>query len=69
MCDNLSSLRVSFRRRLPADQYARAVLACQLVLMMVGLSEVATVRPDGTATDEQINDLSDRWLANNPWSA
>lgn len=63
-----SSFRVRFGRRLSADQYASAVLACQLALMMVGLGELGTVWPDGTATDEQINDLSDRWLASSPWA-
>lgn len=62
------SLRVSFRRPLPPDEYAAAVLACQLAMTMIGLHDVATVWPDGTATDDQINDLSDRWLAGNPWS-
>jgi hypothetical protein len=64
----VSTLNVTFRER-PTDlQYAKAVLACQLALILVGLGELATVWPDGTADDQQINALSDRWLATNPWS-
>jgi hypothetical protein len=62
------SLTVTFPRRLTEREYARAVLACQLALMLVELGELATVWPDGTAKDEDINALSDRWLASSPWS-
>lgn len=68
MCSNSPSLRVTFHRELAAEEYAAAVLACQLGLMMVGLSDLSTVWSDGTATDEQINALSDRWQAGSPWS-
>jgi hypothetical protein len=61
------SLRVTFRRSLTPDEYAEAVLTCQLALTMIGMNDVATVWPDGTATNQQINDVSDRWLAGNPW--
>jgi hypothetical protein len=62
------SLTVTFPRRLTEREYARAVLACQLALMLVELGELATVWPDGTANDQDINALSDRWLATSPWS-
>jgi hypothetical protein len=48
-------------------QYAQAVLACQYVLTLMELGELATVWPDGTADDQYINELSGRWAENNPW--
>jgi hypothetical protein len=62
------SISIRFRTRLTSEQYGSAVLACQFALIVLGLSESATVWPDGTATDAQINALSDRWLATSPWS-
>jgi hypothetical protein len=63
-----SSLTVTFPRRLTEQEYARAVLACQFALTLVELGELATVWPDGTAKDQEINALSDRWLASSPLS-
>lgn len=63
-----SSIAIRFRTDVPSEQYAKAVLACQLVLSVLGLSESATVWPDGTATDEEINEVSDQWWAASPWS-
>jgi hypothetical protein len=62
------SLIVTFHRRLTEHEYARAVLACQFALTLVELGEWATVWPDGTADDQRINALSDRWLESSPWS-
>jgi hypothetical protein len=53
---------------LPAQDYARAVLACQSALTLAGLGELATVWPDDTADDRHINELSDQWAEANPWS-
>lgn len=63
------SLTIKFRQNLTPQEYARAVLACQLALTLTGMGELATVWPDGTASDQEINEMSDRWLATNPWSA
>jgi hypothetical protein len=62
------SIRITFCRPLNPDEYATAVLACQHALTMIGINEAATVWPDGTASDIQINEVSDRWLAGNPWA-
>jgi hypothetical protein len=68
-CGWTTSLRIPFHRSLIPDEYAVAVLACQLAMTMIGMNDVATVRPDGTATDDQINDMADSWMAGNPWVA
>lgn len=68
MYSHPSTLTVTFRERLTGPRYAQAVLACQFALILVGLSDVATVWPDDTADDQLINAVSDRWLATNPWS-
>lgn len=68
MASNPSVIRIRFLERPTAEQYATGVLACQLALTLVGLGGSATVWPDGTATDEQINEVSDRLLATSPWS-
>lgn len=61
-------ITIRFLARPDAERYATAVLACHHVLTFVGLGELATVVPDDTATDDQINQVSDRWTATNPWS-
>lgn len=62
------SIRITFCRPMSPDEYATAVLACQHALTMVGINDAATVWPDGTASDGQINEVLDRWLAGNPWA-
>lgn len=61
-------ITIRFRTRPDTERYASAVLACQHVMTFMGLGELATVWPDDTATDDQLNDLSDRWTETNPWS-
>lgn len=62
------SFIVRFQRRLSPQEYALAVLACQHALALAGFGTTATVRPDGTADDEQINKVFDELLATSPWS-
>lgn len=64
-----SVIQIRFRQRLAADDYAAAVLACQQALTMAGFADLATVWPDDSATDEQINEVADRWSAASPWSS
>lgn len=64
-----STINIKFCHRLTAHDYATAILACQHALTMAGFGELATVRPDGTASDEQINEVADDWAAASPWSS
>lgn len=63
-----SVIQIRFRQRLAAHDYAAAVLACQQALTMAGFGDLSTVWPDGTASDEQINEVADHWAAASPWS-
>jgi hypothetical protein len=63
-----SAITIRFPQRLNAHDYATAVLACQHALTMAGFGELASVRPDGSASDAQINKVADDWAAASPWS-
>lgn len=66
---NQPSIRITMTRRPDPERYAAAVLGCQTVLAMVGLSDIGTVHPDLTiVTDERLGALADRWADTNPWS-
>ena len=58
MASESPSIGIRFQTRPSPQEYASAVLACQFALTLVGLGDSATVSPDGTATDAQINELS-----------
>jgi hypothetical protein len=63
-----STINIRFRQRMAARDYATAVLACQHALTIAGFGELATLRPDDTASDEQINEVADNWAAASPWA-
>lgn len=62
-------IHITMTRRPDSDRYAAAVLGCQTVLALVGLGDIATVRPDERlVTDEDIGALHDQWADTNPWA-
>ena len=67
MASETSSIGIRFQTRPSPQKYPSAVLTCQFALTLVGLGHSTTAWPGGTATDVQINELSDRWLATGPW--
>jgi hypothetical protein len=66
--DTSCSIRITLHPRPEPERYATAVLACQQLMAMLGMSGSATVWPDGTVTDAYLNSLRDRWDRHDPWA-
>jgi hypothetical protein len=62
------SIRITLHPDLGPQRYATAVLACQHLMAMLGMDSHATVWPDGTVSDDELNTLRDRWDRHDPWA-
>ena len=61
-------IRITMTASPDPARLAAAILGFQFVLSLAGLDEIATVWPDETVvTDEDLNDMADRWAARHPW--
>jgi hypothetical protein len=66
--EQFCSIRITLHPSLGSTRYATAVLACQHLMAMLGIDRYATVWPDGTVSDEELNSLRDRWDHHDPWA-
>lgn len=58
MTSQSRGISVRFHQRPTAQDYALAVLACREALTAAGFGDLAILWSDGTASDEQINELA-----------
>jgi hypothetical protein len=64
---NRSVIRVEFTSRLDPATYAAVVYGCWAVLVAGGHATYATIHPDDSATDQQLDDVLEHLIAESPW--
>jgi hypothetical protein len=62
-----SVIRVEFTERLTAKEYTAMVFGCWAVLVAGGHAEAAVVVPDGSATDQQLEDVLETLIGCSNW--
>lgn len=62
-----SLITIEFDHRLDPDAYAAVIFACWAALVAAGYSQHAVVRPDGSATDQQLEDVLEDLIASSRW--
>jgi hypothetical protein len=62
-----SVIQIAFRTRLDPATYAALVHGCWAVLVASGHASDATIHPDGSATDQQLNDALEHLIEESPW--
>lgn len=67
MADGGSVIRIEFIEQLDPAVYAALVHGCWGVLVAAGCATIATIHPDGSATDEQLDDALEYLIEHSPW--
>jgi hypothetical protein len=60
-------ITIEFDRRLNPHAYAAVVFACWAALVAGGYSQHAVIRPDASATDQQLADVLEDLIASSRW--